>query len=324
MQFRGPPLLNCLRRFLTIACFLNNRGKAVYTGSVVALVTPMLADGAIDYKRLEALLDWHIAQKTDGLVLLGTTGESATIHGRERAQLIEHVVAHVHGRLPVIVGTGSYDTRVAVELTQEAYDLGADAALLVTPYYNKPTQEGLYQHYSAVADAVPLPQILYNVPSRTQCDLLPSTVKRLASHANIIGIKEATGSLERLLELQGIEGLSFYSGDDGTACAFLQAGGHGVISVVANVVPAYCHDMCEAIRLGDIEKAKRCDEIMRPLYKALFLESNPIPVKWALQDMGLIDAGIRLPLTELSAGYRAQLREVLQAVGLSLSVPDTL
>lgn len=282
--------------------------------SIVALVTPMQEDGAIDYASLQALVEWHISNHTDGLVILGTTGESATVEAWERRKIIQRVITQVHNRIPVIVGTGSNSTVHTIAQTQEAMELGADAALIVTPYYNKPTQEGLFQHFSAVAKKVPLPQILYNVPSRTGCDLLPETVLRLSKHANIVGIKEATGDVSRVSKLSGSE-IDLISGDDATASAFMLAGGHGVISVVANVAPKHMHTLCLAALRKDTAEVDANDQRLKALYKTLFCEANPIPVKWALYEMGLIKAGIRLPLTELSSAYHSQVRAALQQAG---------
>lgn len=269
-------------------------------GSMVAIVTPMHDSGAIDYASFERLIAWHIEKGTDALVVLGTTGESATINGKERVQIIRTALNAVAGRMPVIVGTGTNATSVSLELTQQAYAQGADAVLLVTPYYNKPMQEGLYQHYRAIAKAVPVPQILYNVPGRTACDLLPETVLKLSAYSNVVGVKEATGNVSRLSELLSLQThLKFYSGDDTTAKAFILAGGDGVISVAANVVPDKIHALCRAALKGDVQLAGEIDDALRHLYQALFVESNPIPAKWLLSKMGLIESGIRLPLTQL-------------------------
>ncbi len=282
--------------------------------SLVALVTPMQENGAIDYASLQTLVEWHISNQTDGLVILGTTGESATIQAWERRKIIERVINQVHNRIPVIVGTGSNSTVQTIAQTQEAMELGADAALIVTPYYNKPTQEGLFQHFSAVAEKVPLPQILYNVPSRTGCDLLPETVLRLSKHANIVGIKEATGDLSRVAKLSEAK-IDLISGDDASASAFILAGGCGVISVAANVAPKLMHYLCLAALKKDTNEVDAIDRRLNGLYKSLFCEANPIPVKWALYEMGLIKAGIRLPLTELSHKYHSQVRTALQQAG---------
>lgn len=289
----------------------------MFKGSVVAIVTPMDAEGSIDCKSFSQLIDWHLSSGTDGIVVLGTTGESSTINDDERKQLITLAVDQIKSRVPVIVGTGTNCTMSTIALTQQALELGADAALLVTPYYNKPTQEGLYEHYKAIAKAVPLPQILYNVPSRTACDLLPETIIRLAKISNIIGIKEATGDLHRVKQIlsAGVP-MDIFSGDDATALELMLSGGKGVISVVANVAPKLFHEMCHAALQGQKEQAGRIDQRLRPLYKALFSESNPIPAKWALQDMGMISGGIRLPLTPLAAKFHDVVRDALRQANI--------
>lgn len=286
-------------------------------GSIVALVTPMADDGALDFEALRTLLDFHVAAGTDAIVAVGTTGESATLDEREHCEVIRATVEHVGGRVPVIAGTGANSTREAIELTRQAKELGADACLLVTPYYNKPTQEGLYRHYRAVAESVDIPQILYNVPGRTACDLLPATAARLSSVPNIIGLKEATGQLGRVRELiDGCgEGFALYSGDDASACEFCLLGGHGVISVTANVAPKAMHDMCAAAIAGLRTDAKALDERLAELHRDLFIESNPIPVKWALEQMGLIPGGIRLPLTRLSDECHEAVRHAMRHAG---------
>ena len=283
-------------------------------GSLVALVTPMQPDGAVDFESLRRLVEFHIEQGSDGIVAVGTTGESATLDEREHCEVIRGVVDQVAGRVPVIAGTGANSTAEAIGLTRQARELGADACLLVTPYYNKPTQEGLFLHYRAIADSVDIPQILYNVPGRTACDLLPATVGRLAELPNIIGIKEATGKLERLDAIRELCGPDFllYSGDDASACEFCLRGGHGVISVTANVAPALMHRLCAAARGGDRETAEAIDRQLAALHRDLFIESNPIPVKWAVHEMGLIPAGIRLPLTWLSEGCRDTVRAAMR------------
>lgn len=283
----------------------------MFHGSLVALVTPMHPDGSIDYSTLTKLVDWHVNNYSDGLVILGTTGESATIEITERQRIIHHVVEQVGDCLPVIVGTGTNSTAHTIKLTQQAMEAGADAALIVTPYYNKPTQEGLFAHFSAIAKAVPIPQVLYNVPSRTGCDLLPTTVLRLNQYSNIVGLKEATGEIERLKQLAEAN-LDLLSGDDATALSFILSGGRGVISVVANVAPKMVHKMCKLASEGDQQQALQYDRLLQGLYKALFCESNPIPVKWALQEMGMIEAGIRLPLTPLSEYFHQQVRMALE------------
>ncbi len=282
-------------------------------GSLVALVTPMHADGSLDWTALDALLDWHIESGTDGIVAVGTTGESATLAVDEHCEVIGHVIQRVAGRIPVIAGTGGNATAEAVELTREAQTLGADACLLVTPYYNKPTQEGLYQHYRHIAEAVSIPQILYNVPGRTGVDMLPSTVARLADIDNITGIKEATGDLDRAREIIDIcQGrMAVYSGDDATATELMLMGGDGTISVTANVAPAQLAEVTRLALAGEAEAAYALDSKLAALNEALFLESNPIPVKWALADMGRMEHGLRLPLTPLAEQYHDAVRAAL-------------
>jgi len=287
-------------------------------GSIVALVTPMHADGAIDWQRLDELVEWHIASGTAALVPVGTTGESATVDVREHCAIVKRVAAVAHGRIPVIAGTGANATAEAIELTRAAKDAGADACLLVTPYYNKPTQEGLYQHYKAIAAAVDLPQVLYNVPGRTACDMLPATVARLAEIDQVIAIKEATGNLERTREILALcrTPIQIYSGDDETFVDLVLLGASGTISVTANVAPAEMAKICRLLREGKIDEARALDQRLLGLHRNLFLESNPIPVKWALMEMGKIDRGIRLPLTELSPQYHQALRDALQQAGV--------
>jgi len=290
----------------------------MFHGSMVALVTPMRADGAIDYEALERLVNFHIENETDAIVAVGTTGESATLDEKEHCDVISQVVNFAADRIPVIAGTGANSTREAIELTRCAQDAGADACLLVTPYYNKPTQEGLYLHFRAVAEAVAIPQILYNVPGRTAVDMLPATVARLAEISNIVGIKEATGDLARgkeILDRCG-EKLDLYSGDDATAMELILAGARGDISVTANVAPRAMHAMCAAAQRGERAEAEKINSKLMGLHKNLFLESNPIPVKWALLEMGLIPEGIRLPMTTLSESCHASLREAMQQAGV--------
>lgn len=288
------------------------------TGSMVALVTPMLEDGSICWTSLEKLIEFHIDQGTDAIVAVGTTGESATLDVDEHTQVIRFTVDKVKGRIPVIAGTGANSTSEAIHLTQAAADCNVDACLLVTPYYNKPTQEGLYRHFTAVADAVNIPQILYNVPGRTACDMQAETVIRLSSHPNIVGIKEATGDIERARQiLAGVpKDFSVLSGDDPTFVELMKAGGHGNISVTANVAPKAMSDICAAAARGDFETAESIQQSLMPLHKNLFLESNPIPVKWALMEMGLMPGGIRLPLTPLSEQYHDLVREALKQTGV--------
>lgn len=287
-------------------------------GSIVALVTPMQENGAVDWKRLRDLVDWHVAQGTHAIVAVGTTGESATLSFEEHDSVVREVVAVANGRIPVIAGTGANNTEEAIRLTRDAKRDGADACLLVTPYYNKPPQEGLYQHYKAVAEAVDIPQILYNVPGRTSCDMLPETVERLSKIPNIIGIKEATGDLARAEEIRQrcADDFLLYSGDDATAADFILAGGHGDISVTANVAPAKMAAMCEAALSGDAQKAHALNDELVPLHRDLFVEANPIPVKWALHAMGRIELGIRLPLVPLSSAGQETVRGALQVCGL--------
>ncbi len=296
----------------------------MFHGSMVALVTPMAEDGAIDYPALDDLIEFHIEQGTNAIVAVGTTGESATLDFDEHCRVIQAVVDRVASRIPVIAGTGANSTTEAIELTRCAQQHGADAALLVTPYYNKPTQEGLYLHHKLIAETVPLPQILYNVPGRTACDMLPETVDRLADIPNIIGLKEATGDLERARELLSRCGdrIDLYSGDDGTALDFLLAGGKGVISVTANVAPAKMARMCAAAATGDEKTARELDDQLAALHRSLFLESNPIPVKWAVQRMGLIEGGIRLPLTPFSQPYHAELLDAMAQAGVATNTRE--
>lgn len=290
----------------------------MFRGSMVALITPMRDDGSLDEGALRRLVDFHIEQGTDAIVAVGTTGESATLDEDEHCRVIRQVVEYAAGRIPVIAGTGANSTTEAISLTRCGKEAGADACLLVTPYYNKPTQEGLYRHHRVVAEAVPIPQILYNVPGRTACDILPETVARLAEVDNIVAIKEATGDLERarrILDLCG-EGFALYSGDDATARDLMLSGGQGVISVTANVAPNLMHRMCVAALGGDREQAQALDAKLAALHRDLFLESNPIPVKWAVSEMGLAPKGIRLPLTWLSEAMWGRVREAMQQAGV--------
>ncbi|MGD2056687.1 MAG: 4-hydroxy-tetrahydrodipicolinate synthase [Gammaproteobacteria bacterium] len=290
----------------------------MFHGSMVALVTPMHADGAIDEDSLRRLIDFHVEQGTDAIVSVGTTGESSTLDEVEHCHVIRRTVEMAAGRIPVIAGTGANSTREAIRLTRCAMDADVDACLLVTPYYNKPTQEGLYRHFRTVAESVPVPQILYNVPGRTACDMLPGTIERLSTISNIIGIKEATGDLERartILECCG-ERLDVYSGDDATAMELILLGGKGNISVTANVAPAAMHGMCAAALAGDRAAAGTINQSLDVLHRALFVESNPIPVKWALHAMGLIPPGIRLPMTPLAEKFHETVRQALQQAGV--------
>ena len=292
--------------------------KPMFKGSLVALVTPMKSGigpaTSLDNAALERVIEFHAGNGTDGIVAVGTTGESATLSEGEHCDVIRRVVDYVRGRIPVIAGTGANSTVEAIRLTRCAREAGADACLLVTPYYNKPTQEGLYLHFKAVAEAVPIPQILYNVPSRTACDMLPETVARLSGVPNIIGIKEATGDLQRVRRLRESCRAKFMlvSGDDASAREFMMLGGDGVISVTANVAPRAMHEMCAMALNGDGGGAARIDEPLADLHRALFLESNPIPVKWALHRMKLIENGIRLPLTWMAPRFEAELEAALR------------
>ncbi|HEX5382333.1 MAG TPA: 4-hydroxy-tetrahydrodipicolinate synthase [Acinetobacter sp.] len=291
----------------------------IIQGSIVAIVTPMFEDGSVDWKGLEKLVEWHIEQGTNSIVAVGTTGEASTLSMAEHTQVIKEVVRVANKRIPIIAGTGANSTREAIELTKEAKQLGADAALLVTPYYNKPTQEGLYQHYKAIAEAVDLPQILYNVPGRTGVDMANETVIRLADIPQIIGIKDATGDIPRgQALLKGLHGkdMVVYSGDDATAYQLIEHGAKGNISVTANVAPKQMSEVCAAAIAGDAARAQALNAQVANLHNILFCESNPIPVKWALHEMGLIGTGIRLPLTPLAEQYRAPLREALVAAGI--------
>jgi 4-hydroxy-tetrahydrodipicolinate synthase len=288
-------------------------------GSIVAIVTPMLPDGEIDYPAFSRLIEWHVESGTDAIVVVGTTGESPTLTQQEHCDVIEYCVKTVNGRIPVIAGTGSNSTREAIYYTEAARDLGADACLLVVPYYNKPSQEGMYQHFRLIAESVDIPQILYNVPSRTGCDLLPETVDRLADIDNIVGIKEATGDLDRAQHIIGLcaNRITVLSGDDATALDLILAGGKGNISVTANVAPAQMHEMCRLALAGEREKASLLNARLAGLHNALFLEANPVPVKWALHELGYINTGIRLPLVELNDAYRIPLREAIRHAGLN-------
>ena len=286
----------------------------MFKGSIVALVTPMFHTGEIDYPSLNQLIEFHCQQGTDGIVVAGSTGESATLTDHEKSTLIQYVVKHASGRVPVIAGTGSAATSHAVKLTQMAMDLGVDACLLMTPPYVKPTQEGLYQHFRYIANQVAVPQILYNVPGRTACDLLPETVERLTSFPNIVGIKEATGKIERTQQILNRCGdsLDLFSGDDPTALGLIKVGAKGVISVTANIVPRLMHEMVTAMLEGDEQLADNIDQRLQPLHQQLFIESNPIPTKWALQHMQLIGSGIRLPLTPLRPENQTTLANLLK------------
>lgn len=287
-------------------------------GSIVALVTPMNGDGSLNWDSLGKLVDWHIEQGTDGIVAVGTTGESATLDIDEHLAVIRFCVDRAAKRIPIIAGTGANSTREAIELTAAAKDVGADACLLVAPYYNKPTQEGLYRHHMAIADAVAIPQILYNVPGRTAVDMLPETVERLCSHPNIIGIKDATGNIDRGVRMMSECGPDFlvFSGDDATAGELMLKGAKGNISVTANVAPRAMAALCSAAMAGEADRARAINKPLELLHRDLFVEANPIPVKWALCEMGLIPDGIRLPLTPLSDQFHEKVRVALREAGL--------
>jgi 4-hydroxy-tetrahydrodipicolinate synthase len=290
------------------------------SGSIVALVTPMQADGAVDHRALERLVEFHIGNGTNGIVAVGTTGESPTLSFEEHIEVVRRVVQAAAKRIPVIAGTGANSTREAIELTQLAKEAGADACLLVTPYYNKPTQEGLYQHYKAIAAQVSIPLVLYNVPSRTACDMKPETVERLAEISSIVGLKEA-GSLERNRELFARVGgrIALLSGDDDLACECVLAGYQGVISVSANVAPRQVRAVIDAALAGKRDEARKLDAKLQRLHKAMFVETNPIPVKWAAARLGLIPDGIRLPLVPLSKQFHDQVLEALQSAGIAFA-----
>lgn len=285
----------------------------MFQGSIVAMVTPMNPDGDVDEAALADLVEFHVDNGTDAIVAVGTTGESATLDPDEHCHVIGRIVELAGGRLPVIGGTGANSTREAIQLTARAKQAGVDACLLVTPYYNKPTQHGLFQHFKAIADAVDIPQILYNVPGRTACDMLPDVVEQLSRIDNIVGIKEASGEVDRFGELLSRCGSEFdiLSGEDGLALQAMIAGARGVISVTANVAPAAMHELCALALAGDMDGARRVDARLRDLHAAMFFESNPIPAKWALQDMGIIPSGIRLPLTPLSEIYHERVRSAV-------------
>jgi len=287
-------------------------------GSLVAIVTPMFEDGSLDLDGLRRLVDWHIAEGTDGIVVVGTTGESPTVSFDEHCQLIRVTVEQAAGRVPVIAGTGANSTSEAIELTECAKRAGVQAGLSVVPYYNKPTQEGLYQHYRRISEAVDLPLILYNVPGRTVADLSNDTTLRLAQLPGIVGVKDATGSMERAADLlrRAPKDFALYSGDDASAMPFMLLGGHGVISVTANVAPKAMHEMCVAARGGNLARARELNNQLLPLHSKLFVEANPIPVKWACAEMGLIKSGLRLPLTPLSAGQHDTVRDAMRHAGL--------
>lgn len=288
------------------------------TGSMVALVTPMQEDGSLDRRALADLVEWHVQEGTHAIVAMGTTGESATLDCEEHIAIVKDVVALVRGRIPVIAGTGANCTREAIALTQAAKEAGVDACLLVTPYYNKPTQEGLFLHHKAIAEAVAIPQILYNVPGRTACDMLPATALRIATLPNIVGIKEATGNMDRARDIiaGAPAGFAVYSGDDATAVELILLGGKGDISVTANVAPKAVAEMNTLALAGKAEQARAINNKLMALHDAMFVESNPIPVKWALAEMGRIPRGVRLPLTTLSTPQQPVVRAALQQTGV--------
>ena len=287
-------------------------------GSIVAIVTPMFEDGSLDFQSLKALLDWHIAEGTDAIVIVGTTGESPTVTVEEHCELIRVAIEHVAGRIPVIAGTGGNSTSEAIELTAYAKQAGADASLQVVPYYNRPTQDGMVQHFTRIAESVDLPVILYNVPGRTVADMSNDTIVRLSSVPGIVGVKDATGNIARGTELLRAVPKSFavYSGDDATAMALMFCGGKGNISVTANVAPRAMHELCVAAMAGQVAEAVAINDKLIPLHNRLFVEPNPVPVKWALQQMGRIQSGIRLPLVPLGAASHESLRSALRESGV--------
>ena len=290
------------------------------TGSLVAIVTPMHEDGSLDLARFRQLIDWHVAEGTDGIVVVGTTGESPTVNFDEHKELIRIAVQHSHGRIPIIAGTGGNSTVEAIELTESAKKAGATACLSVVPYYNKPTQEGLYLHFRKIAETVDLPMILYNVPGRTVADLQTDTVLRLSQVPGIIGIKEATANIERNSDLirRAPRNFAIYSGDDATCLALILLGGHGVISVTANVAPKLMHQMCAAALVANVMQARELNFKLLPLHQKLFVEANPIPVKWAMAEMGLVERGLRLPLSPLAERFHDTVREALHEAGVAL------
>jgi 4-hydroxy-tetrahydrodipicolinate synthase len=292
----------------------------MFEGSIPALVTPMREDGGVDLDAWDRLLDFHVREGTDGVVVGGTTGESPTLERTELETLVSRAKSRLGGRIPVIAGSGSNSTAHSVALSVAAQDAGADGLLLVTPYYNRPTQEGLFRHFTAIADAVRIPVVLYNVPGRTACDLLPETIARLSGHPRIVAVKEATGDVARGMAVLGQvrSGFVVLSGDDPTAAALMRIGARGVISVTANVAPRAMHEMCVAARSGRHEAAAEANERLMPLHRALFVEPNPIPVKWAVHRLGLIGPGIRLPLTPLSASLEPQVLAAMHLAGVSV------
>jgi len=292
----------------------------MFSGSLVALVTPFNGNNRVDYTSLKRLIDFHVDQGSDGLVIAGTTGESATLAHSEHIDLIGHAADLADGRLPIIAGTGSNSTAQTVNLSRAVMDLAIDACLVVVPYYNKPVQEGMYRHFSVIADAVDKPVMLYNVPGRTVADMLPETVSRLSKHGNIFGIKEATGDIERLKAIQNLVDDQFrlYSGDDFTLRPFIEQGGHGVVTVSGNVAPKQVATLCRLASEGKNDEAKVLDDTLQPLNKCLFGESSPIPVKWAVSQMGLMEDHIRLPLTPFSGQYHDEMRAAMREAGIAL------
>ena len=290
------------------------------TGSIVAIVTPMQDDCQLDLVRFKSLIDWHIREGTDGIVVVGTTGESPTVNFDEHKALIRLAVEHAAGRIPIIAGTGANSTPEAIELSESAKKAGASASLSVVPYYNRPTQEGLYQHFRAIAERVDIPQIVYNVPGRTVADLANDTTLRLAQIPNIIGIKDATGNIERGTDLirRAPKDFAIYSGDDATGLALMLLGGKGVISVTSNVAPRLMREMCRAALAGDVLTARRLNEKLLPLHQKLFVEANPIPVKWAVAQLGLIGNSLRLPMTPLSPQFYETVREAMREADLTV------
>jgi 4-hydroxy-tetrahydrodipicolinate synthase len=290
------------------------------TGSLVAIVTPMHEDGRLDPGAFRKLIDWHVAEGTDGIVVVGTTGESPTVNFDEHKELIRLAVQHSRGRIPIIAGTGGNSTAEAIELTESAKKAGATACLSVVPYYNKPSQEGLYRHFRKIAEAVDLPMVMYNVPGRTVADMQNDTVLRLAQVPGIIGIKDATANIERGTDLirRAPRNFALYSGDDATCLALILLGGHGVISVTANVAPKLMHQMCAAALVGNVQRARELNLKLLPLHQRLFVEANPIPVKWALAEMGMIEHGLRLPLSPLADKFHQTVREALHEAGIAL------
>jgi 4-hydroxy-tetrahydrodipicolinate synthase len=292
----------------------------LFYGSLVALVTPFDGNNRVDYASLKRLIDFHVEQGSSGLVIAGTSGESPTLKRSEHIELIGRALEIARGRIPIVAGTGSNSTFQSIELSKAVADPRLAAYMIVVPYYNKPTQEGIYQHYTAIADGIDKPLLMYNVPGRTVADMLPETVARLAKHDNIFGLKEATGDLERLRQIQELvdEDFMLYSGDDFTLCPFIQQGGHGVVTVSGNVVPAQVARLCRLASEGKAEEAKALDDSLQPLNKALFVESNPIPVKWAVSQMGLIEPNVRLPLTPYSEQYHEDMRSAMRLAGVDL------